>query len=64
MKTEGKTLMQVFGEERELIEKNMLAIQFLVERAQRASETAILVTTKDAKTIHDLAGEVLKQLGN
>jgi hypothetical protein len=63
METKGKTLVELFNEEREIINKNMLAIQFLVERSQRAKESAILLTTKDAKTIHDLAEEVIKRFG-
>ena len=63
METKGKTLVELFNEEREIINKNMLAIQFLVERSQRAKESAILLTTKDAKTIHDLAEEVIQRFG-
>ena len=62
-KTKGKTLMQVFGEEREMIEQNLLAIQVIVERSQKAKETAILMSTKDANQIHELAGEIMLQLG-
>ena len=56
----GKGTTVVFREEdKELVKQNLDAIRFITQRAQKASESAILMTTKDAKDIYRLAGEVL-----
>ena len=60
-KAKGKTLLEVFGEEREMMEQNLNAIQFIIRRAQRAKE-CVLLTEKDAHDIDELAGEILVQM--
>ena len=56
-----KKLRAVFGQERELLEQNLGAIQFIVRRAAISKGRAVL-TEKDVNDIDELAGEILAQM--